>query len=195
MDATLLSVQLLNGLQWGVLLFLIAAGLTLVFGLMDFINLAHGVQYVLGAYLCAAFLGLVGDFFAAEPLALGVSLGVGWLLERLVLRKLYGRDHLYHVLATVGLIYFITEGIEILFGNALIAVEVPPLLHGEIPITAHFNYSLWRVAVIVVGLGVALALWWGATPTRVGQLVRAGAHHPPMVAALGVDVQRMNAGV
>src|SRR6202049_2897407 len=118
MSSTLFLVQVLNGLQFGVLLFLIAAGLTLVFGVMDFINLAHGVQYMLGAYLAVMFYGLTGNFLAALVLALAAALAVGLLLEFAVLRHFYGRDHLDQVIATFGVIIFLNHGVRLVWGAA-----------------------------------------------------------------------------
>ena len=130
MSFTLFIIQVLNGLQFGVLLFLIAAGLTLVFGVMDFINLAHGVQYMLGAYLAVMFYGLTGSFIAALVLALVVSLAFGLLLELVVFRHLYGRDHLDHVIATFGIILFLNSGVKIVWGAAPLSLPIPDALSG-----------------------------------------------------------------
>ena len=127
MSTTLLLVQILNGLQLGVLLFLIAAGLTLVFGVMDFINLAHGVQYMLGAYLAVAFYGLVGNFLFALVLALATSLLFGLLLEFLVFRRLYDRDHLDQVIATFGIILFLNHAVRVVWGAAPLTLPVPDI--------------------------------------------------------------------
>src|ERR1700736_6007875 len=116
MSGTLFLVQVLNGLQLGVLLFLIAAGLTLVFGVMDFINLAHGVQYMLGAYLAVMFYGLTGSFSAALLLGLVAALAFGLLIEFAVFRHLYERDHLEQVIATFGVILFLNEGVKVVWG-------------------------------------------------------------------------------
>src|ERR1700745_3880510 len=125
MSLTLIFVQILNGLQLGVLLFLIAAGLTLVFGVMDFINLAHGVQYMLGAYLAVAFYGVTGNFLAALVLALAAALAFGLLLEFVVFRQLYGRDHLDHVIATFGIIMFVNQGVKLVWGAAPLSLPIP----------------------------------------------------------------------
>lgn len=191
MDWTLFLVQVLNGLQLGILLFLIAAGLTLVFGVMDFINLAHGVQYMLGAYLCVWFVSMGYGFFLAVPLALLLSLAVGLLLETAIFRRLYERDHLYQVLATVGVLLFITEMVEIVFGNDLISLDPPQVLSGSVQLTEVHAYPVMKLAVIAAGLMVAVALWLLVTRTRIGQLVRAGASDATMVSALGVNVQRL----
>jgi branched-chain amino acid transport system permease protein len=191
MTATLLAVQVLNGLQLGVLLFLVAAGLTLVFGVMDFINLAHGVQYMLGAYLAVTFYGLTGNFFAALVLALLAALAFGLLLEFLVFRHLYDRDHLDQVLATFGVILFLNEGVRIVWGAAPLSYPMPEMLRGTIPVMDGFGYPIYRIAMILAGLGTALLLWVLVTRTRVGMLVRAGATNARMVAALGVDIRRL----
>src|SRR5215470_6328021 len=127
MSTTLLVVQILNGLQLGVLLFLIAAGLTLVFGVMDFINLAHGVQYMLGAYLAVMFYGITGNFLAALVLALAAALAFGLFLEFTVLRHLYGRDHLDQVIATFGIILFLNQGVKFVWGAAPLTLPAPEL--------------------------------------------------------------------
>ena len=191
MTATLLAVQVLNGLQLGVLLFLVAAGLTLVFGVMDFFNLAHGVQYMLGAYLAVTFHDLTGSFFLAVPLALAAALVLGLLLEFLVFRHLYDRDHLDQVLATFGVILFLNEGVRIVWGSAPLSYPIPTLLEGVIPVMDGFGYPIYRVALILVGLATAAGLWLIVTRTRVGMLVRAGATNARMVSALGVDIRRL----
>src|SRR5579862_7327558 len=132
MSITLLIVQILNGLQLGVLLFLIAAGLTLVFGVMDFINLAHGVQYMLGAYLAVTFYGLTGSFLAALVLALAAALAFGLALEFVVFRRLYDRGHLDQVIATFGIILFVDEGVKVAWGAAPLNLPIPELLSGSV---------------------------------------------------------------
>src|SRR5215475_5535342 len=131
MSTGLVVVQILNGLQFGVLLFLIAAGLTLVFGVMDFINLAHGVQYMLGAYLAVAFYAATGSFVAALLLALIAALAVGLLLELVVFRRLYERDHLDHVMATFGIILLLNHGVKLIWGAAPLSLPMPDLLSGS----------------------------------------------------------------
>lgn len=191
MTAQLLLVQLLNGLQLGVLLFLVAAGLTLVFGVMDVINLAHGVQYMVGAYLAAFFAAATGSFWTALLLALPVALVFGLALEFLVFRHLYARGHLAQVLATFGVILVLEEGVKALFGAAPLQVPLPGALSGGIVLMPGLLYPLYRIAIIAAGLGVALLLWWLTERTRAGMLVRAGAANAPMVAALGVDIRRL----
>lgn len=191
MSSTLLIIQTLNGLQLGVLLFLIAAGLTLVFGVMDFINLAHGVQYMLGAYLAAMFVPLTGSFLLGLILALATALLVGLVLEVVVMRHLYDRDHLEQVLATFGLILFLNEGVKIIWGAAPLQVPMPQALSGTIRIADGVLYPVWRLAIIGSGLAVAVGLWLVVTKTRVGMLIRAGATNAPMVSALGIDIRRL----
>src|SRR5882724_469524 len=158
MSTTLLIVQTLNGLQLGVLLFLIAAGLTLVFGVMDFINLAHGVQYMLGAYLAVMFYGLTGNFFFALVLALAASLLFGLLLEFVVFRHLYDRDHLDQVIATFGIILFLNHGVKVVWGAAPLSLPMPELLSGSVRLAAGLNYPVWRLVIIASGLVVAALL-------------------------------------
>ena len=191
MSATLLAVQTLNGLQLGVLLFLIAAGLTLVFGVMDFINLAHGVQYMLGAYLAVAGYQLTGSFWAALLFALVVSLLAGLALEFLVFRHLYDRDHLDQVLATFGVILFLNEAVKVIWGAAPLSLPIPDLFDGSLQLMDNLRYPVYRLALIGSGLGVALLLYVLVTRTRIGMLVRAGATNPDMVAALGVNIRRL----
>src|SRR4030081_1379982 len=141
MSLSLLIVQTLNGLQLGVLLFLIAAGLTLVFGVMDFINLAHGVQYMLGAYLAVMFYGLTGNFFFALILA---ALAFGLLLEFAVFRHLYDRDHLDQVIATFGIIMLLNQGVKLIWGAAPLSLPIPEIFSGSIVLMPGLLYPVWR---------------------------------------------------
>jgi branched-chain amino acid transport system permease protein len=188
---TLLLVQVLNGLQFGLILFLIAAGLTLVFGVMDFINLAHGVQYMIGAYLIAAFSTLTGSFMLALPLALLSALVFALLLEALVFRHLYDRDHLDQVLATFGIILFLNQGVKFVWGAAPLNVPVPEALTSSIELMEGLLYPVYRLAIIGAGLAVAVLLSIIVSHTRIGMLVRAGATNPQMVSALGVNIERL----
>jgi branched-chain amino acid transport system permease protein len=191
MSTTLLVVQILNGLQLGVLLFLIAAGLTLVFGVMDFINLAHGVQYMLGAYFAVAFYSVTGNFLAALLLALAAALVFGILLEFLIFRHLYGRDHVDHVIATFGIILFLNSAVKILWGAAPLSLPIPEVLSGSILLMDGLLYPVWRLVIIGSGLAVAVLLYVFVNYTRIGMLVRAGSTHAPIVAALGVNISRL----
>jgi len=191
MSGTLVLVQILNGLQFGVLLFLIAAGLTLVFGVMNFINLAHGVQYMLGAYLAVAFYGVVGNFLAALILALVAALAFGLLLEFLIFRHLYDRDHLDQVIATFGIILFLNHAVKMIWGAAPLALPMPDFFTGSISLMGGQLYPVWRLVVIGAGLAVAAILYLLVSSTRIGMLVRAGSTNAAMVSALGVNIQRL----
>jgi branched-chain amino acid transport system permease protein len=191
MSLTLLYVQTLNGLQLGVLLFLIAAGLTLVFGVMDFINLAHGVQYMIGAYLAAMFTAMTGNFFLGLALALPSALAFGLLLEFLIFRHLYDRDHLDQVLATFGIILFLNQAVKVIWGAAPLSVPIPDAFSGSIKLMDGLLYPVWRLAIIGSGLAVAVVLGLLVTKTRIGMLVRAGATNARMVSALGVDIGKL----
>ncbi len=192
MPASLLLVQLLNGVQLGILLFLVAAGLTLVFGVMDFINLAHGVQYMLGAYVAATLGVWTGSFWLGLLLTLPVTVVLGLALELVVFQHLYGRDHLRQVLATFGVILTVDEAVRAIWGSAPLAVLQPSgWLGGGIELMPGFNYPVYRLAIIAIGLGVAVLLWLLVEHTRMGMLVRAGATHPATVSALGVNIRRL----
>src|SRR6202007_2302712 len=181
--------QLLNGLQYGVMLSLMAAGLTLVFGIMNLVNLAHGSLYMVGAYLAVAATQWTGNYLLGAALGLAATLVVGMAVEVIALRTLYERDHLDQVLATFGLILFFNELIAILWGRAPLYSSLPPWLQGHIKLFAGSTYPVYRAAVIVVGLLVAALLWYVVTRTRLGMLIRAGASNRTMVAALGVNIR------
>ncbi|WP_144294025.1 branched-chain amino acid ABC transporter permease [Rhodoligotrophos appendicifer] len=187
----LFLLQVLNGIQFGILLFLVAAGLTLVFGVMNFINLAHGVQYMVGAYLAAAFVAYTGNFYLGLLLALPAALMFGLLLEFLIFRRLYERDHLDQVLATFGVILIINEGVKIIWGAAPLSVPIPDSLSGSLPLIGNLRYAIYRLAIIGAGLATALGLYLLINHTRIGMRVRAGASNSPMVSALGVDIHRL----
>jgi len=189
MPLSLLIVQMLNGLQFGLILFLIAAGLTLVFGVMDFINLAHGVLYMVGAYFAATFIALTDNFLLGLLIALPLSLVFGIALEVVVFRKLYERDHLDQVLATFGVIVTLNEGAKIIWGAAPISISIPEALSGSVEILGGIGYPIYRLVIIAAGLLVGLLLYVLVTHTRVGMLVRAGASNAPMVSALGVNIK------
>jgi len=189
MMASLLFEQLLNGLQFGVMLFLMAAGLTLVFGIMNLINLAHGSLYMVGAYLTVAATQWTGSYLAGVALGLAGTLVVGMLVEVVALRTLYDRDHLDQVLATFGLILFFNEAIAIVWGRAALYTSVPAWLSGHVLVLPGVRYPVYRALIIVVGLLVAALLWALVTRTRVGMLIRAGASNRAMVGALGVNIR------
>ena len=189
MSGLLVVEQCLNGLQFGVMLFLMAAGLTLIFGIMNLVNLAHGSLYMVGAYLAVAFLKWTGSFAAAVGLALLGTLAVGMLVEVVALRTLYERDHLDQVLATFGLILFFNELVAIVWGRAALFTTVPPALAGFVEIVPGIRYPAYRAVIILVGLAVALLLYVVVSRTRLGMLIRAGASNRTMLAALGVNVR------
>ncbi|PHK93316.1 branched-chain amino acid ABC transporter permease [Pseudoroseomonas rhizosphaerae] len=187
----LLLEQLLNGLQLGVMLFLLAAGLTLVFGIMGVINLAHGSLYMVGAFAAAWVAAQTGSALLALLAGLAAAALVGMAVELVVLRRLYARDHLDQVLATFGLILFFNQGAILLFGRQPLFVDIPEPLRGAVEIIPGVPYPAYRLAILAVGLLVAAGLYWLIRHTRTGMLVRAGATHREMVRALGVDVRRL----
>jgi branched-chain amino acid transport system permease protein len=189
MNTALLLEQLLNGLQYGVMLFLMAAGLTLVFGIMNMVNLAHGSLYMVGAYLTVAATQWTGNYLLGVALGLLGTLVVGMLVEVIALRTLYDRDHLDQVLATFGLILFFNELIAILWGRAAVYASLPTWLQGHIPLMANSTYPVYRALIIGVGLLAALVLWYVVARTRLGMLIRAGASNRAMVGALGVNIK------
>jgi branched-chain amino acid transport system permease protein len=187
--------QLLNGLQLGVLLFLLASGLTLVFGIMSVVNLAHGSLYMMGAYFAAAaFNAFGGSFLAAALAAVGGTLLLGLVVERLVLATLYRRDHLDQVLATFGLILFFNEVVRFVWGPASVYMNAPEWLRGTVDLFG-LAYPSYRFAIIAVGLAVGAGLYVVIHRTRVGMLIRAGASNPEMVSALGVNIGGLNTTV
>lgn len=181
--------QLLNGLQLGITLFLMSAGLTLVFGIMQVINLAHGSFYMIGAYVCATVTAKTGSFLLGLLVALPAAALCGMLVEFFVLRRLYKREHLDQVLATFGLIMFFNELTRIIWGRQPLYLDVPPWLSGSIELLPGLIYPVYRLAVIGVGLSVALSLWLMFSRTRLGMQIRAGASNRDMIAALGVNIK------
>ena len=185
----LLIEQCLNGLQFGLLLFLLAAGLTLVFGIMDMVNLAHGSLYMVGAFLGATFIALTGSFVVGLLLGLVATWLVGMATEVIAIRRLYGRDHLDHVLGTFGLILFFNEAVRLIWGPAGMNLNLPPWLNTSINILPGVPYSSYRFSIIVVSLLVAMFLYLLVMRTRIGMLIRAGASNREMVAALGINIK------
>ncbi|WP_259779983.1 branched-chain amino acid ABC transporter permease [Aestuariispira ectoiniformans] len=181
--------QMLNGLQLGVTLFLLAGGLTLIFGIMGVINLAHGSLYMIGAYVAATVSMASGSFFLGLLAALAAAAIVGMVMEFLVMRKLYARDHLDQVLATFGLILFFNEATVMIWGRNPVAMDVPEMLQGLVEIIPGVPYPVFRLVVLAVGLLVAVSLYFLISKTRIGMLIRAGATHREMVGALGVDIR------
>lgn len=181
--------QLLNGLQLGVMLFLMSAGLTLVFGIMQVINLAHGSFYMIGAYVAATVAMRSGSFLLGMAVALPTAAAVGMIVELTVLRRLYNRDHLDQVLATFGLIFFFNELTRIIWGRQPLFMDVPPWLGGAVELLPGVHYPVYRLAIILVGILVALFLYLLFSRTRLGMQIRAGASNREMVAALGVNIR------
>ncbi len=190
MSWSLQFVQLLNGIQLGLLLFLLGAGLTLVLGIMNFVNLTHGSLYMVGAYFAASLYNWSGSFLVVLA-AVPATLVFGMLLERICLITLYRRDHLDQVLATFGLILFLDELVRAIWGPAPQFMVVPPMLSGTIGLFG-IPYPAYRFLIICVGLAVALAVYLIIHKTRVGMLIRAGANNRDMVGALGVNIGRLN---
>ncbi|MCU4178157.1 branched-chain amino acid ABC transporter permease [Bosea sp. BH3] len=192
---TLVLEQLLNGLQFGVMLFLLAAGLTLIFGIMGVINLAHGSLYMVGAYASAFVAAQTGSVWLALLGGLAAAAIIGMVMELVVLRRLYARDHLDQVLATFALILIFNQSVTLLFGRQPLFVSVPPALNGSVQLLPGLTYPVYRLAIIAVGLLVALGLYLLINRTRIGMLVRAGATHREMVRALGVDIRLLYTAV
>lgn len=186
---SLLIEQALNGVQFGVMLFLLAAGLTLIFGIMGVINLAHGSLYMIGAFAMAWVANVSGSFFLAALAGLLAAGVAGVLMEFLVIRRLYARDHLDQVLATFGLILFFNQATVLLFGRQPLFVQIPDFLDGSIEIMEGVRYPAYRLAIIAVGLLTAMGLYLLIARTRLGMLIRAGATNREMVRALGVDIR------
>lgn len=189
MDFAFFLIQLLNGLQYGLLLFLVASGLTLIFGIMGIINLAHGSFYMLGAYLAWWLASLTGSLLAAVLVAVPLTVLFGMLLEWLLIRRLYERDHLFQVLLTYGLILVFEEMRSILWGDDVHGVPVPALLNASIPLTENLSYPVYRLFISVVCLLLALGLYLLIQKTRLGMMIRAGASNRDMVQSLGIDIK------
>jgi branched-chain amino acid transport system permease protein len=184
-----LLLQMLNGVQLGLLMFLLAAGLTLTFGIMDLVNLAHGSLYMMGAYIAWTLISWTDSFVLGALLTIPAALLLGVVVETVVARRLYARDHLDQVLATFGLILFFNELVRAVWGPAGKSIAVPPFLSRTIEIFPGAPYPAYRFAIIVVGGAVALLLAWLVARTRVGMLIRAGASDRRMIAALGVNIE------
>ena len=191
--ASLIAEQLLNGLQLGILLFLIAAGLTLIFGVMDFINLSHGSLFMMGAYFSVLFQGLTGSFFLSVGLSAIAVFGLGMVLEILLVRRLYARSHLDHVLVTYGLILIANESVILIWGSVPIFSGVPDALSGQVALPFGIDYPAYRLLVIAIGALVGLGLFLLIQKTRIGMLVRAGATNRVMVSILGVNISLLYA--
>jgi len=181
--------QLLNGIQLGMLLFLLAAGLTLIFGIMDLVNLAHGSLYMIGAYFAATFAEWTGSFVLGAIFALLATFVVGMVLEVVAIRPLYGRTHLDHVLGTFGLLLFFNELVRLIWGPAGMTLSLPSQMLNAVQILPGLYYPVYRLVIIAVTLTVALLLYLLVMRTRLGMLIRAGASNREMVGALGVNIK------
>ncbi len=191
MSPVLFLEQVLNGLQFGTMLFLMAAGLTLIFGVMGLINLAHGSLYMLGAFAAAAVAAATGSFLLGLAAALAAAALAGALVERVVIRRLYARDHLDQVLATFALILIFSEGTRWAFGSFPLYLDIPGWLAGPVTLPGDIRYPAYRLALIVVGIAVAAGLGLLITRTRLGIRIRAGEADREMIGALGVDIDRL----
>lgn len=191
MTTILVIEQVLNGLQFGVMLFLMAAGLTLIFGVMGLINLAHGSLYMIGAFFAAVVAGATGSFVLALAAAMAAAAMAGVVIETTVIRRLYAKDHLDQVLATFALILIFSEGVRWVFGSFPLYLSVPDAISGPVTLPGGIEYPLYRLFLIGVGLAVALGLGALITRTRIGIQIRAGENDREMIAALGVDISRL----
>ena len=193
MDFSTFLIQLLNSVQYGLLLFMLAAGLTLIFGIMGVVNLAHGSFYMLGAYLAYSLSGLFGSLTLAILCGVILALLFGLLLERLLFRHFYQRDHLDQVLLTFGLIYIFEELRSMLWGDNVHGVKIPELLSASIPLTDNLSYPVYRLFMSGVCIALALGLYWLISKTRLGMKIRAGAFNRDMAEALGINIKRIHA--
>jgi branched-chain amino acid transport system permease protein len=192
MDALTFAVQLLNGLQYGLVLFLVASGLTLVFGILGVINLAHGAFYMLGAYLAWWIAAYTGSFALALVGGVAISFVLGLLLEEIFVKRMIGRDHLAQVLLSFGLILVIDEVRQILFGKDVHSVAPPAWLKGSIQLTDILSYPVYRIALCVVCLVLAALIFFVIQRTRLGMIIRAGAENRDMTRALGIPFDKVN---
>lgn len=195
MTFQLVVEQLLNGIQFGVTLFLMASGLTLVFGIMNFINLAHGSLYMVGAFAAASVQAATGSFLLGVVVAVPVTAAVGGLLEVGLFRRFYARNHLDQVLVTFGIVLAANEVTRLLFGPVPLRMPLPAALAGSVELMPGLSYPTFRLVVLAVGLAVAALLWAIVMKTRIGMWVRAGSSNRPIAAAMGVDVDRVFAAL
>lgn len=191
----LLLEQLFNGLQLGVTLFLLASGLTLVFGIMGLINLSHGSLYMIGAYVTATVTTYSGSFFIGLCAAMVTAAILGTIIECLIMRHLYHRDHLYQVLATFGLILFFNETVQIIWGSQPLFIDIPPALDFTINLFGKAGYPAYRLAIIVLGILILLALYLFIFFSKIGMLTRAGSSNREMAQALGVNINKLYTGI
>jgi branched-chain amino acid transport system permease protein len=188
MDPAIFLIQLLNSVQYGLLLFLVASGLTLIFGIMGIINLAHGSFYMIGAYFAFSLVGMIGNFWLALVAGVVLAVAVGLVLEWLLMRHLYERDHLHQVLLTYGLILVFEEARSLIWGNDVHGVPVPEYLAFSIPLTENMSYQVYRLVISGICLLLAVAMYLLIQKTRLGMTIRAGAVNRQMVSALGINI-------
>jgi branched-chain amino acid transport system permease protein len=191
MESSFYLVQLLNAVQYGFLLFLVASGLTLLFGIMGIINLAHGSFYMIGAYLAYWLTGMTGSLWLGILFGLPIAILVGYLLERSAISFLYKRDHLYQVLLTFALILIFNELQQMLWGTDVHSVPIPPILSASIQLTENQSYPVYRLFISAACIAIAGGMYWVIQKTRLGMMIRAGASNREMVQALGIDVNRL----
>ena len=191
MSISLFLEQVLNGLQFGVMLFLMSAGLTLVFGVMGLINLAHGSLYMIGAFAAAAIASWTGSFWLGLVASLMAAAIAGVIVEIVIIRRLYKRDHLDQVLATFALILLFSEAMRWIFGAFPLFLDVPEILSGTLSLPLGIEYSKYRMMIIVVGILIAVVLFSLISKTRLGVRIRAGESDREMIAALGVDISKL----
>jgi len=189
MDFATFLIQLLNAVQYGLLLFLVASGLTLIFGIMGIINLAHGSYYMIGAYLAWSLSGSLGNFWAAIALGIVLSVLLGMLLEWLLIRHFYRRDHLYQVLLTYGLILIFEELRSIIWGDDVHGVAIPDVLSASVTLTDTLEYPVYRLWMSGVCVVLAVLMYWLIQHTRLGMMIRAGASNRDMTQSLGINIQ------
>lgn len=195
LDPVFILIQLLNGVQYGLLLFLIASGLTLVFGIMGVINLAHGSFYMIGAYLALSLTQFTGNLFLAVLLGIPLAILLGLIVERLLITHLYDRDHLYQVLLTFGLILIFNELQSVIWGDDPHGVPIPEILKGSLPLTDVLSYPYYRIFVSLACLALAGGMYFVIQRTRLGMMIRAGASNREMVESLGINIRLLYAVV
>jgi branched-chain amino acid transport system permease protein len=188
MDPVIFLIQVLNGVQYGLLLFLVASGLTLIFGILGIINLAHGSFYMIGAYLAFSLTRQVGDFWLALTAGVAIAVLLGMALEWLVIRLLYERDHLYQVLLTYGLILIFEESRSLIWGDDVHGVQAPRALDFSIPLTDTLSYQVYRLAMSAICLAIAICMYWLIQKTRLGMMIRAGSFNRDMAQSLGINI-------
>lgn len=195
LDPVFILIQLLNGVQYGLLLFLIASGLTLIFGIMGVINLAHGSFYMIGAYLALSLTQFTGNLFLAVVLGIPIAIVLGLIVERLLITHLYDRDHLYQVLLTFGLILIFNELQSVIWGDDPHGVPIPEILNGALPLTDVLSYPYYRIFVSLACLALAVGMYFVIQRTRLGMMIRAGASNREMVETLGINIRLLYAVV